>query len=124
MASLPRICTQICHVREGPHQYMRLKWVAMKMPGPHVGQALRNRCTFPESSTCSMDICHEKLVMRAAAPLCFMQQATRKRLILYVNNRILLSLQRHMLGEAPTLKNFRTRSLIFLCLCFCFLGLV
>ena len=34
------------------HQYMRLKWVAMKMPCPQVGQALRNRCTLPESSTC------------------------------------------------------------------------
>ena len=35
-----------------PHQYMRLKWVAMKIPCPQVGQALRNRCTLPESSTC------------------------------------------------------------------------
>ena len=34
------------------HQYMRLKWVAMKMPGPQVGHALRRRCTLPESSTC------------------------------------------------------------------------
>jgi hypothetical protein len=35
------------------HQYTRLKWVAMKVPGPQVGagHTLRNRCTLPESST-------------------------------------------------------------------------
>ena len=33
------------------HQYTRLKCVAMNMPGPHLGQTLRRRCTLPESST-------------------------------------------------------------------------
>ena len=44
---------------------MRLKWVAMKMPGPHwgAGQTLRNRCTLPESSTCIATIEHHSHMM-------------------------------------------------------------
>ncbi len=33
------------------YQYTRLKCVAMKMPGPQLGQDLRRRWTLPESST-------------------------------------------------------------------------
>lgn len=42
-------------LQQHAYQYMRLKWVAMKMPGPHwgAGQTLRKRCTLPESSTCN-----------------------------------------------------------------------
>ena len=42
-------------IRGRPHQYTRLKWVAMKTPGPHsaAGQTLRSRCTLPPSSTCT-----------------------------------------------------------------------